>query len=316
MGVKEHIQELLATRHRIYTEDPRIIIEDYRKEQEKIDEYNGRQLLELLQNADDAADSSTKEKCCYISLDGNILIVANNGEPFNSAGIESLMYSNLSPKMKEQNKIGHKGLGFRSVLSWANKVTIKSADFAVEFSKDNALDFLREVQKGNTNVEKIINDKTSENEENTIAILRCPKILDNIPHEYSGYETFIVIELKDNQIEKVIEQIEKELDMEVLLFLNNLETISVKYPDGQFTLKKEFNGDSISITRSQNDSQTKKTWLVKTKSGKTKGYEDGRLKEKNYEIKIAWTDQLDDKKNTLYSYFKTNIPRTGIDYYP
>lgn len=307
MGVKEHIKELLATRKNIYSADPRIIIEDFRKEQEKIDEYNGRQLLELLQNADDAVDSSTNNKSCYISLNDNKLIVANNGKPFNSEGIESLMYSNLSPKMKEQNKIGHKGLGFRSVLSWANKVTIKSADFAVEFSKDIALDFLREVQKGNTNVKTIINDKTSENEENTIAILRCPKVLDNIPPEYSKYDTYIVIELKENQKKKVIEQIEKELDMEVLLFLNNLETIVVKYPNGQFTLKKEINGDSTSITRINNKDQIKKTWHVKTKSGKAKGSEDEKTKEKNYEIKIAWTDQLDDKKNTLYSNFKTNI---------
>ena len=284
MGVKEHIKELLAIRRGIYSADPRIIIEDYRKEQEKIDEYNGRQLLELLQNADDAAESSTfNNKCCYISLDDNKLIVANNGEPFNSAGIESLMYSNLSPKMKEQNKIGHKGLGFRSVLSWANKVTIKSDDFAVEFSKDNALDFLQQIKKEKPEVGTTINDKTSENEENTIAILRCPKVLEDIPTEYSDYDTYIVIELKENQKEKVIEQIEKEIDMEVLLFLNNLETIDVEYPRGQFTLKKEKNEDCISITRINNrdHTSTKKTWHVETKCGNVKGCEDGKQKKKN-----------------------------------
>ncbi len=306
MEVKKHILSLLNTRKKIYSEDPRIIIEDYRKEQEKIDEYNGRQLLELLQNADDAAVSA-KNKCCYISLEGNKLIVANNGDPFTCDGIESLMYSNLSPKMKEQNKIGQKGLGFRSVLSWANKVTIKSADFALEFSKDIALEFLQDVKKSNLYVDEIINEKTSENEEDTIAILRCPKVLDEIPEEYSKYDTYIVVELKKNQIEKVVEQINKELDMEVLLFLNNLETISVEYLDEHFTLRKEINGDCITITYINKDGQSQKTWHVKTKSGKIKGNEEGKSKEKNYEIKIAWTDLLDDRKNILYSYFKTNI---------
>ena len=307
MGVKEHILSLLQTREEIYIKDPRIIIEDYRKEQEKIEEYNGRQLLELLQNADDAAISANN-KCCHISLNGNKLIVANNGDHFTKDGIESLMYSNLSPKMKEQNKIGQKGLGFRSVLSWANKVTIKSADFAVEFSKDIALDFLQKIKENNPVAESIINDKTSENENDTISILRCPKVLDVIPLEYSDYDTYIVIELKDNQKENVIKQIKDELDMEVLLFLNNLETISVDYPDGSFTLKKETNGDSITISRTiGEETQTSRTWHIKTKSGTIEGIEGQISKKKNYEIKIAWTDQLDDHKNTLYSYFRTNV---------
>lgn len=308
MGVKEHIIKLLNTRKEIYEKDPRIIVEDYRKEQEKIDEYNGRQLLELLQNADDVAFSAEK-KCCFISLKNNKLIVANNGEPFTREGIESLMYSNLSPKLKEQNKIGQKGLGFRSVLSWANKVTIKSADFAIEFSKDIALEFLREVKKNSPNVvDKIINDKISENEEDTIAILRCPKVLDDIPSEYSKYDTYIVVELKGNQISNVIKQIEEELDMEVLLFLNNLETISVEYQDRCFTLEKEADSDSITITRTHDEeAPTSRTWHIKTKKDTLKGNENGKSKTKNYEIKIAWTDQLDDQKNKLYSYFRTNV---------
>lgn len=307
MGVKEHILSLLQTREEIYIKDPRIIIEDYRKEQEKIEEYNGRQLLELLQNADDAAISANN-KCCHISLNGNKLIVANNGDHFTKDGIESLMYSNLSPKMKEQNKIGQKGLGFRSVLSWANKVTIKSADFAVEFSKDIALDFLQKIKENNPVAESIINDKTSENENDTISILRCPKVLDVIPPEYSNYDTYIVIELKDNQNENVVKQIKDELDMEVLLFLNNLETISVDYPDSSFSLKKETNGDSITITRIiGEETQTSRTWHIKTKNGTIEGFDDQISKKKNYEIKIAWTDQLDDQKNTLYSYFRTNV---------
>lgn len=307
MGVREHILKLLETRKKTYSDDSFYIIEDYRKEQEKIDEYNGRQLLELLQNADDAAISA-KKKCCFISLTDNELIVANNGEPFTKEGIESLMYSNLSPKMKEQNKIGQKGLGFRSVLSWANRVTIKSADFAVEFSKDIALDFLREVKIINPNVDKIINDKISEDEEDTIAILRCPKVLDVIPPEYSEYDTYIVVELKEDQIGNVIKQIEEELDMEVLLFLNNLETILVEYPNGRFTLKKETDGDSITITQTHvEEAPTSRTWHVKTIKGTLEGTEDKKSKTKNYEIKIAWTDQLDDQKNILYSYFRTNL---------
>lgn len=320
VNLKEYIEQLIANRRIEYLNSPDRIIEDYENEQARIDEYNGRQLLELLQNADDAA-ASAEEKVCHISLKTNedgygTLIVANNGEQFSKGGFRSLMFSHFSPKKAAQNKIGQKGLGFRSVLSWAKEVTIKSYDleetqrknFAATFSKTIAAGFLKELISEKPGIDAVIKAEYPEDQNDTIAVLRCPKVLEEneIP-EYSEYDTYIVIELKENQIDNVIKQIEEELDMEVLLFLNNLETISVEYPNGSFTLKKETNGDNNTIIRTNKEGQIQKTWHVKTRSEKIKGNEDGKSKEKNYEIKIAWTDELDDQKNILYSYFRTNV---------
>lgn len=138
----DFIKSKLETRKKVYLTNSNIILEDYRKEKEKIEEYNGRQLLEMLQNADDKAITD-KEKTCFIKLTENQLTIANSGRKFSEGGIESLMYSNISPKVLEQNKVGQKGLGFRSILSWANKISIKSYDFAVEFSEANAKEFLK-----------------------------------------------------------------------------------------------------------------------------------------------------------------------------
>lgn len=112
----DFINSKLAQRRDVYLRDSNIILEDFRREREKIEEYNGRQLLEMLQNADDESITK-KEKVCFIKLSENRLIIANNGRKFSEGGIESLMYTSLSPKANEQNKVGHKGLGFRSVLS-------------------------------------------------------------------------------------------------------------------------------------------------------------------------------------------------------
>ncbi|MFO7791176.1 MAG: hypothetical protein R6V32_11465 [Bacteroidales bacterium] len=57
----------LETRKIDYLNDPLRIIEDYFKEKEKIEEYNGIQLLEMFQNADDEAITD-KEKTCFIKL--------------------------------------------------------------------------------------------------------------------------------------------------------------------------------------------------------------------------------------------------------
>lgn len=48
------IEEEIEKVRRTYLEVPERIISDYNREQEKIEDYRGRQLLELIQNADDA----------------------------------------------------------------------------------------------------------------------------------------------------------------------------------------------------------------------------------------------------------------------
>jgi hypothetical protein len=117
----------------VYSITPERIISDYRREKREMDGYKGRQILELLQNADDASENA-KDKHVYIELSNQSFSIANNGEHFTEEGIKSLMYSDLSPKAKMQNKIGNKGTGFRSVLSWSEEISIKSDTLSVGFS--------------------------------------------------------------------------------------------------------------------------------------------------------------------------------------
>jgi len=295
----DFIKSKLETRKKVYLTDSNIILEDYRKEKEKIEEYNGRQLLEMLQNADDEAITD-KEKTCFIKLTENQLTIANNGRKFSEGGIESLLYGNISPKVLEQNKVGQKGLGFRSILSWANKISIKSYDFAVEFSEANAKEFLKNLIKEKPEIKSQLNEK-EKNEEFPIAILRCPKIIESIPQNSNLYDTYVVIDLKEQQTKEVQEQINNEINKEVLLFLNNLEKIIVESPERNFEIEKEII-ESQAIIREfdyDNNETVEKIWNLKSKRGQHKN--------KNYELKIVWNDNLDDKIGRLYSYFKTNV---------
>lgn len=295
----EFIKEILDKRRKTYNGDPLYILQDYKTEIEKIEEYNGRQLLEMLQNADDEAITN-KEKVCHIKLSDNHLIIANNGKKFSKAGIESLLYSNLSPKIKEQNKVGQKGLGFRSILSWANKVTIKSYDFAVEFSKNNAVEFLKILISKNPEIREILSEKEKD-EKYPIAILRCPKIIEKIPTNLTEFDTYIIIELKDDKFEDVQKQIIDEINKEVLLFLNNLEKIIIDSPDKKEIIIKSIDEDItfIKTLTFENEIIEKKEWKIKCKKGKHRN--------KNYELKVAWNINLDDNIKRIYSYFKTKV---------
>ena len=95
-------------------------------------DYHGRELLELLQNVDDAyeelcqQDSSKRgrEVEAFIEYTGNILRVQNNGTTFNEDSINRLCQGGVSGKKKYY--IGNKGIGFRSVLNWASEIRLYS----------------------------------------------------------------------------------------------------------------------------------------------------------------------------------------------
>jgi len=55
------------------------------------------------------------------------------------------MYSDNSPKIKRRKKIGYKGLGFRAILNWSESIWIRSGPFSIEFSRDNAIKYLKQL---------------------------------------------------------------------------------------------------------------------------------------------------------------------------
>ena len=109
------------------------LISDYNNENKTRDDYKGRQIYELLQNADDCFTTEINDISVKIEFRDNKLIIQNTGKPFDARGITSLMHPDASSKYKDT--IGCKGLGFRSILNWAYDITIRTKEFCVNFSK-------------------------------------------------------------------------------------------------------------------------------------------------------------------------------------
>ncbi|MGW7450176.1 sacsin N-terminal ATP-binding-like domain-containing protein [Streptomyces sp. NPDC054787] len=83
-------------------------------------EYQGRVLIELLQNAHDAHPSRARDGRVEILLDEDegehgVLYVANGGKPLGTKDFTALCSIGLSGKRPDEG-IGHKGVGFKSVL--------------------------------------------------------------------------------------------------------------------------------------------------------------------------------------------------------
>lgn len=117
---REWLSVELEVKRDTYARDPALLVADSDRELEHARDYHGRELLELLQNVDDAAREGGP--CdAVIDLRPEGLCVANRGEPFSRDGVKSLMLANYSPKRRRRAQfIGCKGLGFRSILTWSN----------------------------------------------------------------------------------------------------------------------------------------------------------------------------------------------------
>ncbi len=286
MSFEDEIKKLIKNRKQGY-QDIDACISDYGTENETVKEYNGRQLLELLQNADDA-----KSQQVLIKLDTqqNVLTISNKGkkcQSFDAKGVKSIMYASLSSKNSNQY-IGNKGLGFRSIINWADEISILSNGVKLNFSQAIVKNYYEELTKPEER-EEIQQERNLSDNAVPMAILAIPK-MERATHQ--DWKTIISIQYKDNfltDIEKQIEQIKAE----VLLFLNHLEKISI-----------DRDGDCEIIKK-----PTNKDWKIKKTSGKVPSkHLDENDKNKEYELKIAYNSQLENKGNDcLFSYFPTKI---------
>ena len=92
--------------------------------------YNCRSFIELLQSADDAGANRF-----YVKKHNNYLLVANDGRPFTIEDVESHCRSASSKKTRGKT-IGYRGIGFKSVVSFAKEVYLVSGEFEIAFSKE------------------------------------------------------------------------------------------------------------------------------------------------------------------------------------
>ncbi|MDE7238466.1 MAG: DUF3883 domain-containing protein [Lachnospiraceae bacterium] len=285
---------------RKYRDSAEEIVSGYNKECELSKDYEGRQMFELLQNADDeAAGSSGKVR---VTFDGKTLSVSNTGEPFSFRGVKSLLYPYASPKKIHANKIGCKGLGFRSILTWAKSVTVASKDFTIQFSREYAKAFLQSILEEKPRLREEI--KTLTNEPWPIATLTCPKVLTKSVLE-DGFYTSIIMECREDLADVIEEQI-ISLQFEELIFLPNLKEIEIICNDYHRKFYKVVEGDEVIIeTRNFADDTIKcASWKLYRRTGIIK---DENGNDKTYEFIIAYDSSGEQHGEVLYSYFKTDV---------
>lgn len=294
----------LEVTKKVYLLSPSRMFAEYQGETENVKNYNNRQLLEMLQNADDAASQALGPKVALIKLMGKKLIIANTGYGFSEEGLNSIFHSHLSPKEAMDGQIGKKGLGFRSILSWAKKVTIKSHDLCVAFSKEFSKNILAELLKDSDFRKEF--DKLKKKDEFPISTLVCPEVEGASVLYFEGieeFDTIIEIDLLDHAADQVKQQLDKDVDSEVLLFLNNLTQINIDIDGLRLSYQKNRISDNeLEILSRSGEVVHQNRWNIYSL--------EGRFEEisRDYCLSVAWQNDFAHTKDVIYSYFRTKVP--------
>jgi len=308
---------------------PTDLIADYYHERDIVRDYEGREILELLQNANDQAAERNQRGRVLIELLPTGLIVANTGLAFSVGGVGSLQTSHLSPKRRRRKQlIGNKGLGFRAILNWSKTPIILSNALSLAYCTGYARKKLEALMAESSELERIVREERQNEDMLILPLLpfplysesgdlaadlideraraifgRCEELL----IEGEGYDTVIgmpfdIIDghtLASSQID--------EVRPEILLFAQHLCEICF-CRDGQAPViwRREGSDDEAEVLA---DDKSLGKWQLHRKADKlpvsvltsTPG------EATDYEIVVAVPFNGTGAQGPLYSYFPTDI---------
>ena len=302
----ETVQDFIKENRSTFSVSPRRIISDFQGEEGLMKAYDGRQLLEILQNADDAG---AIKAAIELDTTHKKLTFSNTGDPFSAAGIGSLMIRDLSTK-RGKKMIGNKGLGFRSILNWAEEITILTNGYEITFSPEIAKrEFYLAIPD---EAQRVAFLAQTDYQPDTIPFpfLGIPDIKEHSQGQ-NGWDTVITVSYTPG-VEKFIKDQLNEFNKEILIFLNHTEELTISYP-GKF-LKIVAEKERLEKYSSNRQEITLSKVTLENKSWRVFGvtaifpteYQDTKTKNKEYyNLRVAITDDLGDNYNKLFNFFPT-----------
>jgi len=218
--------------------------------------YRDRVVIELAQNAADAATRAGRTGRLRITLrqppgGPATLVVANTGSPLDAAGVVSLSTLRASSKRDEWDPgsdpatddvptsggtVGRFGVGFAAVLAVSDEPAVLSRHGSVRFSNADARAAVEDISVRSPELGLELRRR-----EGRIPVLRLPYPTDGQPPQ--GYDTAVVLPLRDSAAEELVRRLLTEIDDALLLALPQLAEIVVEVDDTTRTLTSRRGGD-------------------------------------------------------------------------
>jgi len=201
--------------------------------------YRDRVLIELAQNAADAAARAGTRGRLRFTLDGSTLLAANTGAPIDAAGVGSASTLRASSKRDHAiDPIGRFGVGFAAVLAVCDEPTIRSRSGSVEWSRARTIAAVTAIPE--------LHDEVARRG-NAVPVLRLPYAVESATSPAAGFDTEVVLPLRDEAAVVGVRQLLGSVDAVALLTLRWLAEIEVVVDDVSRVLTAELIDDGLLI---------------------------------------------------------------------
>jgi hypothetical protein len=183
--------------------------------------YVDRLVVELAQNAADAAALAGVAGRVRFTLRETTLVVVNTGAPLTADGVESLATLRASAKRDDgDTAVGRFGVGFAAVLAVTDEPVILSRSGGVRFSRADTAATVAEASRRASALEAEVRRRDGD-----VPVLRLPFPAEGEPPE--GYETAVLLPLRDEAAAELVRRLLGEVDDALLLALPGLSSIEL-----------------------------------------------------------------------------------------
>jgi len=309
-----------------YCEKPSLLIADYRREQDIARDYEGREILELLQNANDQAAERGERGRVLVELSQHGLIVANTGLAFSVGGVGSLQTSHLSPKRRRRKQIiGNKGLGFRAVLNWSRAPMILSKALSLAYCATHLRAKNQALIDQHPELARVVAEEREAGDEVVLPLLPFPlyapdgdlaaQLDERVGHMYErckallgdGYDTTIGMPFDTPRGNAAAAEQVTEIGPEILLFAQHLGELCFRRgAEPDVTWRREGND---ALTRVLANDVPVGQWQIHRRGGKLPeaAIKADQSEATDYELVVAVARGEAPGPTVLYSHFPTDI---------
>ncbi|KEG41561.1 sacsin N-terminal ATP-binding-like domain-containing protein [Streptomyces griseorubens] len=208
--------------------------------------YRDRLVVELAQNAADAAARAGAPGRLRLTLRDGVLVAANTGAPLDAAGVESLSTLRASAKRDAPDRaVGRFGVGFAAVLAVTDEPAVVGRHGGVRWSLAEARDLARDTARHSPGLGDEIRRRDGH-----VPLLRLPFAAEGTAPD--PYDTAVILPLRDTAAADLAERLLHAVDDALLLALPGLEEVVVETGDDTpRTLSRSTDGDLTVVTDSR-----------------------------------------------------------------
>ncbi|WP_449349136.1 sacsin N-terminal ATP-binding-like domain-containing protein [Streptomyces shaanxiensis] len=223
--------------------------------------YRDRLVVELAQNAADAAARAGVPGRLRLTLREGVLFAANTGAPLDAAGVESLSTLRASAKREPQTgpdatdstdgavgAVGRFGVGFAAVLAVTDEPAVVGRHGGVRWSLAEARDHAADTARHSPGLGDEIRRRDGH-----VPLLRLPFAAEGTAPD--PYDTVVILPLRDPAAADLAERLLHAVDDALLLALPGLEEVVIE-TDTTRTISRRTDG-ALTVVEDSRDGTTR-----------------------------------------------------------